>query len=193
MEVPLENEGIKGSRRTETLYDVIHRMLSMIFFPDSDSSAPLLKRIKNSLSENACLLKDATSNTGRKVLLWARRGSPLRALLVISVGTIALLTLTGLLVFMLFFLAATANAVVVSLLISLAAVGGFMALFFALITAIYIWALSVAVFVISTATISAIIAVFIATGVAMAWWPMGWRNYDLIKIRLTPSEKRLIF
>ena len=81
-----------------------------------------------------------------------------------QVGTITLLALTGLLVFMLFFVAATFNAVVISLLLSLAAAGGFLAIFFACVTAIYIGALSVAVFVISATTISAIGAVLIATG-----------------------------
>ncbi|KAJ9147231.1 hypothetical protein P3X46_029412 [Hevea brasiliensis] len=181
MDGPLETEGINGingfdhrqkkaARRKENLYDVFHLMLAMIFFPDSDSSAPVLQRIKKSLSENGPLLKDAIKNTGRKVLLWTRRGSHLRLLLVISVGTITLLTLTGLLVFMLFFLAATANAIIVSLFISLAAVGGFLSLFFAFVTAIYIGALSVAVFVISTATISAIIAVLISAGGIGFFW-----------------------
>ena len=83
---------------------------------------------------------------------------------VLQVGTITLLALTGLLVFTLFFLAATVNAIVISLLVSLAAAGGFLALFFTCVTFIYIGALSVAVFVISSTTISAIIAALIATG-----------------------------
>ena len=82
----------------------------------------------------------------------------------LQVGTIAFLGLTGLLVFMLFFVAATFNAIVISLLVSLAAAGGFLALFFTCVTFIYIGALSVAAFVISSATISAIIAALIATG-----------------------------
>jgi hypothetical protein len=65
---------------------------------------------------------------------------------------------------MLFFVAATFNAIVISLLVSLAAAGGFLALFFTCVTFIYIGALSVAAFVISSATISAIIAALIATG-----------------------------
>lgn len=85
-----------------------------------------------------------------------------------QVGTITLLTLTGLLVFMLFFLAATINAIIISLLVSLAAAGGFLALFFACLTVIYIGALSVAAFVISTAAISAIVAVLVATGTIFA-------------------------
>ena len=82
----------------------------------------------------------------------------------LQVGTVTFLVLTGLFIFMLFFLAATVNAIVISLLMSLAAAGGFLTLYFAFMTAIYIGALSVAVFVISTATISAIIAVVISTG-----------------------------
>ena len=66
---------------------------------------------------------------------------------------------------MLFFLAATFNAIVISLLMDLAAAGGFLALFFfACITTIYIGALSLAVVVIFTATFSAIIASLITTG-----------------------------
>lgn len=66
---------------------------------------------------------------------------------------------------MLFFLVATINAIVISLLISLAAAGGFLAIFFACVTAIYIGALSVAAVVVSTATISAIIAALVVTGI----------------------------
>ena len=72
--------------------------------------------------------------------------------------------MTGVIVFMLFFLAATFNAIVISLLMSLAAVGGFLALFFAFLTAIYIGALSVAIVVISTAMFSATVAILVVTG-----------------------------
>ncbi|CAI9767050.1 unnamed protein product [Fraxinus pennsylvanica] len=150
-----------------TLYIVFNNLINAIFFrrPNSSyASAPLLHRIKGSVSENIPLLPDASRNTGRHVLSWARRGSPFRLLLVISVGTIFLLTLTGLLVFMLFFAAATVNAIVISLFMSLVAAGGFLALFFACVAAIYVGALSVAVCVISTATILAVTAVVIATG-----------------------------
>ncbi|XP_027076574.1 uncharacterized protein [Coffea arabica] len=151
------------------LYIVFNRLIAAMFFPSS-ASAPLLRRSKAALSENVPLLRLATKNTARHVLLWTRRGSPLRALLVVSVGTIALLALTGLLVFILFFVAATLNAVVISLLMSLAAAGGFLAIFFASLTAIYIGALSVAVFAISATTISAIIAVLITAGWIGFFW-----------------------
>ncbi|XP_022759352.1 uncharacterized protein LOC111305802 [Durio zibethinus] len=162
----------KGSHGEETLYVVLHRLISMIIFPDAASSASnsLLQRIKISTSENCPRLGEASRNTGQNVLQWARRGSPLRALLVVSVGTITLLTLTGLLVFLLFFLAATVNAIIISLLISLAIAGCFLAFFFSCVTAIYIGALSVAAFVISIATISAIVAVLIATGWVGFFW-----------------------
>ncbi|XP_059644709.1 uncharacterized protein LOC132286391 [Cornus florida] len=153
-----------------TLSSVLHNLMSEILFSDPNSPSHVFHRIKSSFCKNVPLLGEASRNTGRDVLLWTRRGSSLRALLVISVGTITLLTLTGLAVFMLFFLAATINAIVISLLVSLAAAGGFLALFFACVTAIYIGALSVAIFVISTATISAIIAVMIATGWIGFFW-----------------------
>ncbi|XP_073146502.1 uncharacterized protein [Henckelia pumila] len=158
-----------------TLYTIANRLIAAIFFPDSDSgyaSVPLLQRIKASLSDNVPLLRDASTNTARHILAWTRRGTPLRALFVISVGTIALLSLTGLSVFLLFFVAATFNAVVISLLMSLAAAGGFLALFFTCVAAIYVGALAVAVFVISTTTVTAVIAVLIATGWIGFFWTL---------------------
>lgn len=76
-----------------------------------------------------------------------------------------LLALTGMLVFTLFFVAATVNAIVISLLISLAAVGGFLAIFFSCLTAIYITLLCIAAFVTFTVTISSIIAALVAAGI----------------------------
>ncbi|KAM7515899.1 hypothetical protein LguiA_005482 [Lonicera macranthoides] len=168
-----------------TLYGVLSRMISSILFPDPGTSSSLVYRIKASVSSSLPLLRDASKNTGRDILQWTRRGSYLRALLVVSiswnlfnmakgglagVGTVALLALTGLLVFMLFFVAVTFNAIVISFLMSVAAAGGFLAFFFACLTAIYIGALSVAVFVISATTISAIIAALIVTGWIGFFW-----------------------
>ncbi|KAH1081933.1 hypothetical protein J1N35_021694 [Gossypium stocksii] len=112
-----ENQRI---RKEETLYDVLHRSVSMIL-PDASSteSASLLQRIKISVSEN---------------------GPP------------------------------TVNAIIVSLLISLAAAGGFLFFSLACVTAIYIGAMSIAAFVISIATISAIFAAMIAAGWVGFFW-----------------------
>ncbi|TYJ25933.1 hypothetical protein E1A91_A07G082800v1 [Gossypium mustelinum] len=168
------------------LHEALRRLISTIIYPDGSSSppAPLLQRIKISVSENGPRLGEASRNTSRTVIRWTRSGSPLRALLVISVGSIAFLTLTGLLVFMLFFLAATVNAVIISSLFALAAAGGFLALFFACVTVFYIGAISVAAFVISTATISVIIAGLVATGwVGFFWvlWLGTKKSMDLAK------------
>ncbi|KAA8530699.1 hypothetical protein F0562_005367 [Nyssa sinensis] len=191
VEVIGKDEDSFKSRQTHqeevTLCSVFHRLMAEIFFPDSNSSyasTPAVNRIKASFSEKIPLVREASRNTGRNVLHWTRRGSPLRALLVVSVGTITILALTGLLVFMLFFLAATINAIVISLLICLAVAGGFLALFFACLTAIYIGALSVAGFIISTATISAIIAALIATGwIGFFWtvWLVAKKSAGLAK------------
>lgn len=91
----------KGSRQKETLYSVLHHLIAEILSPHSGSggaSTPLLHRIKASVAKNAPLLPEASRNSATNIRLWARRGSPLRALLVISVGSIALLALTGLLI-----------------------------------------------------------------------------------------------
>ncbi|XP_059452806.1 uncharacterized protein LOC132183395 [Corylus avellana] len=191
------DRGIHRGRKEEeeeSLCGVCRRLISEIFFPDGEQRGRLLHRIKTSVAKNAPLLREASGNTGRKVLFWTRRGSPLRALLVISVGTIAFLALTGLLVFMLFFVAATFNAIVISLLVSLAAAGGFLALFFTCVTFIYIGALSVAAFVISSATISAIIAALIATGwIAFFWtlWLATKKSLEFAKHSLTVTGSAL--
>ncbi|KAJ0791825.1 hypothetical protein HanOQP8_Chr01g0010301 [Helianthus annuus] len=67
-------------------------------------------------------------------------------------------------VFTVVFVAATMNAIVISLLISLAAVGGFLAIFFACMTTMYIL-LYVTAFVTFTVTISSIIAALVAAGI----------------------------
>lgn len=89
-----ENSNDTGANRAhqrddETLNGVVHRLISEILFPDASgdtAGAPLLQRIKTSVAENGPLLPEASRNTARNVLLWTRRGSPFRALLVISVS-----------------------------------------------------------------------------------------------------------
>ncbi|KAJ4959802.1 hypothetical protein NE237_019712 [Protea cynaroides] len=180
--------------REETLYGVLHRFFAEIFFLDpnsSSASASFLERTKASFCHNAPLLREGFRNTSRDLLLWTRRGSPLRAILVVSVGTIILLALTGLLVFMLFFLAATINAVIISALMSIAAAGGFLAIFFACVMAIYIGALSVAAFAISTATVLTIIAVVIVTGwIGFFWvvWLATMKSMRLAKQSLSMTS-----
>ena len=71
-------------KQRETLYDVLHRLISVILFPELGNSGPLLQRIKISLSKNVPHIPKACRNTGRDVLHWTRRDSPLRALLAIS-------------------------------------------------------------------------------------------------------------
>ncbi|XP_077230466.1 uncharacterized protein LOC143863626 [Tasmannia lanceolata] len=193
-------EGMENEKENEeeTLYGVLYRLFSTIFFPDPNIDPPppprLMQRIKFSFHENGHSLREASRNSTRNLLLWTRRGSPFRALLVISVGTITLLALTGLLVFMLFFLAATTNAIIISFLVSLAAAGGFLAIFFVSLAAIYVAAISVALFVISTTTISTIIAVLIAAGwVCFLWtvWMAAKKSMDLTKHSLSMTGSAL--
>ncbi|KAL6575432.1 hypothetical protein OROMI_012717 [Orobanche minor] len=66
------------------LCTILNRLITAIIFPHPNSNAPLLQRIKSSLSVNIPLLREASRNTGRHVMIWTRRGTPLRALLVVS-------------------------------------------------------------------------------------------------------------
>ncbi|XP_031110056.1 uncharacterized protein LOC116014195 [Ipomoea triloba] len=147
-----------------TLSAVLTCLISAVLFPGPDTPATFQHRVKVELSEYAPLLCEASQNTARNIHAWTRWGSPFRALLLLSVGTIGLFCLTGLLMFMIFFVAATVNAIVISLVISLVVAGGFLVLLFACLIAIYLGALFAAILVISTATISAIITASIAAG-----------------------------
>ncbi|KNA18768.1 hypothetical protein SOVF_067620 [Spinacia oleracea] len=148
---------------SKSLYDAFSSLLFPIFFPDPHYPSSFYRRTKDSFRENLPHVRDASRSTGLNVLRWARNGSSFRLLLVISVGTITLLTLTGVLVFLLFLAAATVNAIILSIFMSLAAAGGFLAIFFACLAGIYIGALSIAFFVISSVTIAAIITALIVT------------------------------
>ncbi|KAK3121743.1 hypothetical protein QOZ80_8BG0660220 [Eleusine coracana subsp. coracana] len=171
----------------DTLPGVLRSFLDGVFGSTAGAGGgdePLLRRLRAASCEAAPRLREASRNSARDLLEWTRRGSGLRAILVISVGTITLIALTGLLIFMSFLLIATANAIIVSVLMSLAAAGGFLALFFACLVAVYVGAVSIATFAISTTVISAIVAVLIATGWLGFFW-MIWfaarKSLDLTK------------
>jgi hypothetical protein len=69
------------------------------------------------------------------------------------------------LLFFTFFLVAAATAgIVISILMSLGAAGGFLAVTFAFLAAMYVGLLSVAVVVISATTVATVIGITIATG-----------------------------
>lgn len=161
-----------------TLSTIFSRLITVILFPNDDvngASEPLLMRIRSFLVQNGPLLQAAFENSARDLILWTRRGSPFRGLFVVSVGTVVLLALTGLLAFMLFFVVFTVNALVVYLLLSLAAVGVFLAIFLLSVAAIYVAAVTVAVFVISTTTIAAIVAALVTTGWIGFFWTL-WQG-----------------
>ena len=78
-----------GDDDSESLYSLLWITIGSVLFPDPKtrdaSSSSLLQRIRNSLSENGPKLREASWKTSRDILQWTRRGSPLRALLVITV------------------------------------------------------------------------------------------------------------
>ncbi|XP_044978388.1 uncharacterized protein LOC123445469 [Hordeum vulgare subsp. vulgare] len=175
---------VEVSGGEDTLPAVLRSFVDGVRPPPGDGGDPLLQRLRAASCEAAPRLRDASRNSARDLLAWTKQGSGLRAILVVSVGTITLISLTGLLIFMSFLLVATANAIVVSVLMSLAAAGGFLALFFACLVAVYVGAVSIAIFVISTTVISAIVAAMIATGwIGFFWtiWFAARKSLDLTK------------
>lgn len=87
--IEIESMADNGNPQHEedTLLSVLHRLFSSVFFPDPSTSAPhsLIQRLRVALSENGPSLKEASRNSTTKLLRWTRRGSPFRALFVISV------------------------------------------------------------------------------------------------------------
>ncbi len=71
---------------------------------------------------------------------------------------------------MLFILAATIYAITIGLFVSLATVGGFMAIFFTCLAVFYVGALASAAFVISTTTLLTIAAIVVASGSVAFFW-----------------------
>lgn len=182
-EAPSGAREVDVGEEEDTLAGVLRSFVEGVWcYPDEPE--PLLRRLRAASCEAAPRLRGASRNSARDLLEWTRRGSGLRAILVISVGTITLIALTGLLIFMFFLLVATANAIIVSVLMSLAAAGGFLAIFFACLVAVYIGAVSVAIFAISATVISAVVGVMIATGwVGFFWmiWFAARKSMDLTK------------
>ncbi|KAK7290235.1 hypothetical protein RIF29_04509 [Crotalaria pallida] len=80
---------MKEGRTRETVPELLNRFASSIMFPEPGNSGSLINRIKISFLENAPFLPGASINSANDVLLWTHRGSPLRALLVISVKSIS--------------------------------------------------------------------------------------------------------
>ncbi|XP_066331422.1 uncharacterized protein [Miscanthus floridulus] len=180
-EAPSGAREVDVGEEEDTLAGVLRSYVDGVWYPDDE---PLLRRLRAASCEAAPRLRGASRNSARDLLEWTRRGSGLRAILVISVGAITLIALTGLLIFMFFLLVATANAIIVSVLMSLAAAGGFLAIFFACLVAVYIGAVSVAIFAISATVISAVVGVMIATGwVGFFWmiWFAARKSLDLTK------------
>ena len=80
-----QQQGMPEKRRVN-LYEVVQGIVSPVLFPEHGNTAPLLHRIKTSLSRNVPLIPEASRNTAQDILLWTRAGTPLRLLLVISVS-----------------------------------------------------------------------------------------------------------
>ncbi|XBI81123.1 hypothetical protein VPH35_090107 [Triticum aestivum] len=114
--------------------------------------------------------RQTTEDAAHRLVAWTRDSGSVRALLVVSVGSVASVPLTVLLVFTFLLAAATTTAIVTSIVMSLAAAGGFMSVLFAFAAAMYIGAVSVAVLVISAMTVATVVAITIASGWVAFFW-----------------------
>ena len=60
---------VKGGDDDLTLYLVLRRLVAAVFSPDPASGAPLLRRVKISVTDNVPLLQQASRNSARNVVL----------------------------------------------------------------------------------------------------------------------------
>lgn len=144
-----------------------------------------IHRTRKSLWKTSPQLQESLNRTSSEIVFWMQKGSPWRAFLVSSVGVVLLLGLAGLGTFMLFFLAATLNAVAIAFLASVASVGAFAALFFTTVTTIYIGVLVMASLTISTITLFCICAALTAAGwIAFLWvvWQGLKKGADRVRV-----------
>eukprot|EP00249_Psilotum_nudum_P016087 c25650_g1_i1 orf=323-943(+) len=159
---------------THILREIVHGILSNR--DGVTGSQSYAQRTKRVFHEKAPQLKAACRHTLSDIVRWTKEGGQWRAFLVTTVAIVLLLVLTGFVVFMLFFAVATANAVAIGFLGSLALVGAFVALFFTSLTTIYIGALVGAVFSISTITFFSICAALTIAGWIGFLWVL-WQGF----------------
>ncbi|KAG6554841.1 hypothetical protein Mapa_003424 [Marchantia paleacea] len=160
----------------EGLLDVMKEMVTELT-KDGRSRRSMLLGSREVVRKNAPRLKQAAKQSSEDLVRWINQGGPWRSFLITVTGLIALLGLTGVAAFLVFFVIATANTFVVAVLGSMAAVGACVALFFAALTAIYIGALSIAVFVISSIAFMTMLAVVTAAG----WIAFWWASWQIVK------------
>ncbi|KAG8056659.1 hypothetical protein GUJ93_ZPchr0002g25971 [Zizania palustris] len=122
-------------------------------------------------------LRDASRNAAGGLASWTRQGGAFRALVVVSVGSVALVTLTGLLIVVFVLVAAATSAAAVSVLVSLAALSAFLA-------AAYVGALLVVVFVVSATTAATVIAITIATGWVAFFWLVWFASRKCVDLAI---------
>uniref|UniRef100_A0A0E0ERX2 Uncharacterized protein n=1 Tax=Oryza meridionalis TaxID=40149 RepID=A0A0E0ERX2_9ORYZ len=122
---------------------------------DMASSLPSVLR-GCACADGGRLLHDACHGAARGLAAWTRRGGAARALLVASVGSVALAALTVLLAAAFVLVAAATSAAAVAAVVSLAALS-------ALLAVAYVGALSVAVFVVAATTAATVVAITSAT------------------------------
>ncbi|KAI5063049.1 hypothetical protein GOP47_0021596 [Adiantum capillus-veneris] len=140
-----------------------------------NSSLAFFHRTRDSFRERSPQLKEAVRHTSAEILQWMHKGGVWRAFLVTTVGVVLLLGLAGLSAFMLFFLIATFNAIVIGFLGSVASVGALTFFFFSSLIVIYVGAIIVAIMSISTITILCIGGALTVAGWIGFFW-LVWQG-----------------
>ena len=82
-EAPSGAREVGVGEEEDTLAGVLRSYVDGVWYPNDE---PLLRRLRAASCEAAPRLRGASRNSARDLLEWTRRGSGLRAILVISVG-----------------------------------------------------------------------------------------------------------
>lgn len=148
---------------------------------------PLTERLEGAVTSHAPRLQQAVHRVGADVLQWMHQGGFWRTLLVVSVGLISVTALTGLTALLMVVLVATVNAVIIGFLMSLSAVGAFLAMFCTSLTVIYIGALAATAFAIGSAVVVTSCTVLFFTG----WILFAWAICEVMKKSLNFARNTL--
>ncbi|XP_024526730.1 uncharacterized protein LOC112345063 [Selaginella moellendorffii] len=153
-----------------TLVDLLREAAAEVIDGDAKQERSVVRRTREAFTRRAPRFRLAARSASADIMRWMHRGGPWRAFLVSTLGIVVFVSLAALATFILFLVTATANAVAIGFLMSVTGIGAFVALFFMMLTAVYIGALVTAAVAISCIALSTIGAAILVTAWILFWW-----------------------
>ncbi|XP_024533765.1 uncharacterized protein LOC112347300 isoform X2 [Selaginella moellendorffii] len=137
----------------------------------------VLARMRALAYEKGPRAQTAARQTMADLHRWMQESGHLKIALLGAVGLVGLAALVALATFVVVFVSATANAMMISLILSISLVGFLMASFFTSLTAVYVGALLAAGVTISSLTFFSICGMIMAAG----WFTFSWGIWNFVR------------